>query len=445
MIGAFNLLAEQGKTGLVGRATPLATQLRFRIPAGLFVCVFLPGFLKFTSLSAPFAPDTVRYAMAGGAIAFSCAFYLHRQMGVFPGVRASAHVLFSVTLPFAVMAAIFLLTRLEYSRFVLAVSCSLSLAWLLAMHYLTREQAIPTIAVVPGGHAERLAAIPGARWRRLSEPPNSTSGVQAVAADLRHDLSERWAAFLANCALSGVPVYHSKQITESLTGKVEIEHLSENQFGSLLPNSAYIKVKFLVDWLAAFIVLLPFVVLFAFVAPLIVATSGWPVFYTQERVGYRGRKFKVFKFRTMAIQKKRKMTGQSPDGSGDCARMAAITGAQDRRITKIGAYLRKYRIDEIPQIFNILKGEMSWIGPRPEAAVLSHWYEEELAFYPYRHVVRPGISGWAQVNQGHVSEPVQVMEKLHYDFFYIKYLSPWLDLVIMLRTVRAVLTGFGAK
>jgi lipopolysaccharide/colanic/teichoic acid biosynthesis glycosyltransferase len=114
----------------------------------------------------------------------------------------------------------------------------------------------------------------------------------------------------------------------------------------------------------------------------------------------------------------------------------------DRRITKVGQFLRKYRIDEFPQIFNILKGDMSWIGPRPEAAELSHWYEKEVPFYAYRHAVRPGISGWAQVHQGNVAEVQAATVKLHYDFYYIKYFSPWLDLLILAKTMRTVLDGF---
>jgi lipopolysaccharide/colanic/teichoic acid biosynthesis glycosyltransferase len=107
--------------------------------------------------------------------------------------------------------------------------------------------------------------------------------------------------------------------------------------------------------------------------------------------------------------------------------------------------LRKFRLDELPQIFNIMKGEMSWIGPRPEAEVLSRWSQSEIPFYRYRHVVKPGISGWAQVNQGHVADVEQVHRKLQYDFYYIKYFSPWLDLLILLRTIKTILTGFGSR
>ena len=129
---------------------------------------------------------------------------------------------------------------------------------------------------------------------------------------------------------------------------------------------------------------------------------------------------------------------------GGDERSAAMTKDGDDRITRLGHLLRKLRIDELPQIINILKWEMSWIGPRPEAQVLSQWYTSEIPFYRYRHVVKPGISGWAQVNQGHVAEVEEVHEKLQYDFFYIKYFSPWLDVLILFKTIRTMASGFGA-
>jgi lipopolysaccharide/colanic/teichoic acid biosynthesis glycosyltransferase len=127
------------------------------------------------------------------------------------------------------------------------------------------------------------------------------------------------------------------------------------------------------------------------------------------------------------------------------ARESAMTRAQDARITRVGRFIRLTRLDELPQALNILRGEMSWIGPRPEALALSRWYEAELPFYRYRHIVRPGITGWAQVSQGHVTEVGDVREKLHYDFYYIKNFSPWLDFLIVLRTIRVIVTGHGAR
>jgi lipopolysaccharide/colanic/teichoic acid biosynthesis glycosyltransferase len=151
-------------------------------------------------------------------------------------------------------------------------------------------------------------------------------------------------------------------------------------------------------------------------------------------MGYRGTPFTMFKFRTMR---------HAPVETD--ARTAAMTRSDDDRITKLGRVLRHYRIDELPQVLNIIRGEMSWIGPRPEAVPLSLWYESELPFYRYRHIVRPGITGWAQVNQGHVADVDEVLWKLHYDFYYIKNFSFWLDLLIVARTIRTVLSGFGAR
>ena len=117
----------------------------------------------------------------------------------------------------------------------------------------------------------------------------------------------------------------------------------------------------------------------------------------------------------------------------------------EARITRIGRFIRRTRFDELPQIFNILKGEMSWIGPRPESQVLSNFYEQKLPFYRYRFTVKPGITGWAQIRQGHVTGIENAQLKLEYDFYYEKHFSFWLDLRILLSTVRVVLTGHGAK
>lgn len=157
--------------------------------------------------------------------------------------------------------------------------------------------------------------------------------------------------------------------------------------------------------------------------------------FRQKRVGHRGRLFHVFKFRTMRVAL---LPPSNPLS-------AAMTRKLDARVTRVGAILRRSRIDELPQVFNILRGEMSWIGPRPEAQVLSRYFEGEIPFYRYRHVVKPGISGWAQVTQGHVTDGGEMQQKQNYDFYHIKYFSPCLDLLILSKTVRTMLNGFGAR
>jgi lipopolysaccharide/colanic/teichoic acid biosynthesis glycosyltransferase len=180
------------------------------------------------------------------------------------------------------------------------------------------------------------------------------------------------------------------------------------------------------------IILIPLFVITGFAIRL---SSPGPALFRQTRIGYRGQPFTVYKFRTM-----RMAVAEDSDH-----RSLAMTQTDDQRIFPLGKFLRKSRLDELPQIINVLRGEMSWIGPRPEVVVLSQWYEGEIPFYRYRHIVRPGIAGWAQVLQGHVSEVDDVRSKLHYDFYYIKNFSLWIDILIVMRTVRTMITGFGSK
>ncbi|MBY5925419.1 exopolysaccharide biosynthesis polyprenyl glycosylphosphotransferase [Halomonas sp. DP4Y7-1] len=253
----------------------------------------------------------------------------------------------------------------------------------------------------------------------------------AIVADLRSDcLGPEWERFLAECTLCRIPVYHVRQIQESMSGKVRIDHLSENEFGSLMPSAFYSSVKRLVDIFGVF-VLLPIVTPIMLVtAFLIRRESEGPALFLQERMGYRGKSFKVYKFRSMYVGKK---------GKGFTA------GEDDPRITKVGRIIRKYRVDELPQLFNVIKGEMSFIGPRPESMELSEWYERDVPFFRYRHVVRPGISGWAQVEQGYAAEVEGMIEKLQYDFYYIKHFSLWLDVLVLFKTVKTIVTGNGAR
>lgn len=218
-------------------------------------------------------------------------------------------------------------------------------------------------------------------------------------------------------------------------GKVDVGHLSEHTLGSLTPDGTYLEAKKAIDWVSALVGLLLFLPIGLAIAAAIRLDSPGPALFRQVRVGYRGEAFTVYKFRTMAVA--------APAEHAELD--AEMTHDGDRRVTRLGRLLRRSRLDEVPQLFNILRGEMSWIGPRPEALKLSTWYEQQLPFYRYRHVVRPGITGWAQVNQGHVTAVDQVQEKLHYDLYYVKNLSLRLDILIVLRTVHTVLTGFGAR
>lgn len=366
------------------------------------------------------------------ATAFGVA--LLRSIIRYPGVEANAYVLPSFTMSFGCLLLFLILTRLPYSRALLFVSFVVVIVWFIVVHALYRRRRVMAIGIVPGGDDQALLGVAGVRWSVLTDATQSFDGLQALAADLRADIAPEWDRALADCALGGIPVYHTKHLAESLTGMVQLEHLSENSFGTLAPVSAFMTFKHIMDWIIAAgigLLLAPAMIILAIVIRL---DSPGPAIFQQTRIGYRGKPFTVYKFRTM-------MTTAGVELALD----AAKTQIEDRRITKVGSFLRRSRIDELPQILNILKGEMSWIGPRPEAQVLSKWYEGEIPFYRYRHIVRPGLTGWAQVHQGHVAEVEDVKTKLYYDFYYIKTYSPWIDLLIVAKTIQTVLSGFGAK
>lgn len=357
-----------------------------------------------------------------------------RKFGSFPGTIGAAYVFPSLTISFGIALAVILFVRAPYSGTLLTAIFLFVLTTRFAIGALEPRADTNRYYLVPGGDIERIRNELEAVCVILSEPllPNDPSAI--IVADLHHDHVAEWERAFAVAALNGIGVYHYKQVWEARTGKVRIEHLSENSLGSLIPSNSYAKVKRLIDIGLTLVAMPLLLVPLSITAILIRLDSPGPVFFRQERVGYRGIRFQVLKFRTMRVAE-----------VGTDAVQDAITKDDDDRITKLGRFLRKTRIDELPQLYNILRGEMSWIGPRPEARPLSEWYEREIPFYVYRHIVRPGVTGWAQVNQGHVAGINEVHDKLRFDFYYIKNFSMWIDMVILFKTILVVVRGIGAK
>ncbi|MER8834708.1 sugar transferase [Mesorhizobium sp. M0909] len=412
----------------------LLLRMRFQLLGGLTFAILLPALIRLSFDQEVIRTPNLQVTIFAAFIAHTTGYLFYKRIGNFPGVAAAGYILPTFALTYGLVFATIFFFRFDYSRFQAAASFIQSTLWYFGLGLATRRLDAHRLAIIPGGDVNRLESIPGVSWHRIHSPDTIVEYATGVVADLRADLSDEWERYIADSALSGTPVYHVKQISESLTGRVEIEHLSENTLGSLNPNQAYLKIKQAIDWASALFVLIVFSPLLLFVAIAVKIDSPGPALFRQKRMGYRGHPYEVYKFRTMKLS----------DTAVD-EKEAAITKTGDTRITRLGQFLRKSRIDELPQALNILRGEMSWIGPRPEALVLSKWYEAELPFYRYRHIVRPGITGWAQVNQGHVAAVDDVLEKLHYDFYYIKNFSPWLDVLIVFRTIRTMLTGFGAR
>jgi len=407
---------------------------RFQFIGALFVAALLPWFARGPLLPGQMTEPASLNSLVGNIAAVALAFWTRLSIETYPGIRRSSVILPAALTGHGVAVVWFLLTRFPYDRLGLAAGFLLHVAWLYLLYIYAERKLRRRIAVVPFGATDRVVLIDGVDWQILKRPRlRDARSCSAIVADFSADMPDEWEAFLADAALAGRIVYQVKQLSESLTGRVELEHLSENSFGSLLPARGYFYLKAAADFLFALLLLPILLPLMAVVTVAIPLDSKGPALFRQRRVGYSGKLITVYKFRTMRLV----------DPCDE--RSAAMTKSDDARITKLGHVLRRLRIDELPQIINILKWEMSWIGPRPEAQVLSVWYTSEIPFYRYRHVVKPGISGWAQVNQGHVAEVDEVHRKLQYDFYYIKYFSPWLDVLIFFRTIKTMLTGWGAR
>jgi len=409
------------------------TRRRFQFAGALLIGAAVPWIARGPLPGEMFEPASLN-TLAGNIVAVVIAFWTRLSIEIYPGIRRSSVILPAALTGHGISVGWFLLTRFPYDRLGLAAGFLLHIAWLYLLYIYAERRIRRRIAVVPFGGAENIVDIPGVDWHVLKRPQlRDARSCHAIVADFSAALPGEWEAFLADAALAGRIVYQVKQLSESLTGRVEIKHLSENSFGSLLPARGYFHLKAVADFAFALLLLPLLVPLMIAIALAIRFDSKGPVLFRQKRVGHSGKPIIVYKFRTM----------RAVEATDE--RSSAMTQSGDLRITRIGRILRKLRIDELPQVINILKWEMSWIGPRPEAEVLSVWYTSEIPFYRYRHVVKPGISGWAQVNQGHVAEVQEVHAKLHYDFYYIKYFSPWLDVLIFFRTIKTMLTGFGSR
>ena len=347
-----------------------------------------------------------------------------------PRTDEIAVVFLSVSIAFLFVLAIVALGRLYYSRSFLLTAYLISLVWLsIGVYILSRPQRL-TFGLVPGGFAERLLRLRGANWVVLSSPRVQGS-LDAIVVDLHQNLSPEWIRFLANCTLQGIPVYHAALIYEHLTGRVSLEYLSDDAVQAFHLPRIYPQVKRFIDIVLVLVSLPITMPLMSMIALLIKLDSRGPILFIQDRVGQGGRPFRIVKFRTMRTDAER--------GGAKFAKEA------DDRVTRLGRWLRKFRLDELPQFWNVLKGEMSLIGPRPEQVKFAEEFAEEIPYYNYRHLVKPGITGWAQVMHGYAAGKEETREKLEYDLYYVKYLSLWLDLLIVAKTIRTILTGFGAR
>ena len=240
-----------------------------------------------------------------------------------------------------------------------------------------------------------------------------------------------WTPFLSWCALNAVPVIMLRDYIEAESGRVDLKNFTFTDLLHVRSSDTYLFVKRVFDAVCSLLLLFVFSIPMALVVVVIKLETTGPAIFAQQRIGLGGVSFTMYKFRSMVT---------------DAERGGAQFAAKgDKRVTRVGKFIRKFRIDELPQLYNVLRGDMSLIGPRPEQKNLLDELVEEIPLFPFRHSVRPGITGWAQVCQGYAYDVDSSSEKITYDLFYIKNLSFLLDMTIIVRTIRIMLTGFGSR
>jgi sugar transferase (PEP-CTERM system associated) len=261
-------------------------------------------------------------------------------------------------------------------------------------------------------------------------------GIRSAIIAVNRPHTPRFTRTVLEARLAGMEIIELPNLYERVTGRVPVEFvedqwlLSANGF-CLLCQEHIQQIKRLLDFVVSALLLLVSAPLLAVTALAIRLDSPGPVLYRQDRVGRAGKIFRVFKFRSMTMNAERQG--------------AQWAQKDDPRVTRVGRWIRLFRIDELPQIFNIFLGDMSLVGPRPERPEFIKELEAALPYYSARHSVRPGITGWAQVNFPYGASIEDALRKLEYDLYYVKNMSVLLDLKIIFRTVGVVLMGDGAR
>ena len=259
-----------------------------------------------------------------------------------------------------------------------------------------------------------------------------TDLILAISNEMNHGMFQS----ILTAQEEGINLTTMTDTYENLSGRVPIDLLESDwvvrAFLERAPTSGFYRIsKRLMDLVLGLIGLIGLAILFPLLALIILIDSGRPVIFTQKRLGRGGKPYSIIKFRTMKSK-------------SDMEKEALVTATNDPRITRIGKFLRKAHLDELPQIINVLQGEMSFVGPRSERVELVRVFQREVPFYRARMLVKPGITGWAQIHQAYAETIEETATKLQYDLYYIEHASILMDLNILLRTVGSVL-GFKGR
>lgn len=345
-------------------------------------------------------------------------------------------------MPFLLTPLGFALLQQPYSRGAVLLVYGLSLVWFALGERRHRRLHVPRLACLDDSVPQRLQGLLNTTFfpqgsvelvpwpGELRTPVPDLSDLDGVVVDSNATSSEARSELLSQLKLGHVRLYSVDSLAEMLTGRKMLPS-HENELWQLDGNPAYDVVKRVLDVTVVVLTLPLWLPLCLLVAVAVRLDSPGPALYSQQRVGLHGLGFRLWKFRSMH----------------DAPALAGASFAQenDPRITRLGRFIRRTRLDELPQLWNVLVGDMSLIGPRPEQAQFVENFARRIHAYPYRHLVRPGLTGWAQVLQGYAGNTEETAVKLSYDLYYVAHYSAALDMLIAYKTVRIVFGGFGAR
>jgi len=371
------------------------------------------------------------FMIAGSMACFSMSSLLTNRAIQYPGQKSSFVTIPLALLPILMLIALIALGRIYYSRPYLICFASLTTAFSLIRYQVQRRPRARVLAMIPFGDLGLLNSIDQIEFKRMDEPELPDESVDGVVVDMHAELPQEWVKFLADLVMRQVRIYHVASLSESIAGRVSLDHMAAIHVESLQPTPWFNPTKRAIDLIVSILGGLLLLPVGLITALLIRLESKGPAIYRQRRTGINGSEFTLLKFRSMRAD---------AEAGG-----AQFTEENDPRITRLGRFMRKTRIDELPQLMNILKGEMSLVGPRPERPGFVEEYRKEIPHYQLRHSTRPGLTGWAQIETGYASDTQGTVRKLERDLYYVKYRSISLDCFILYRTLRTVVFGSGAR
>jgi lipopolysaccharide/colanic/teichoic acid biosynthesis glycosyltransferase len=432
-VNAHELIADEGAARLA--ATPESSGRRgavfVALAAGAFAIAFLAMPIAYDLVSFHGAVTPVLHRKVLIHLTFNCAANFIVMM---VGLRASGRLdqrlseVFAATLiAHGVLAFFTLVTRHFYSIPMMVLGGGASLVLGSAITFARGRIFRVRVGLLGPWHP--VAEDPNIDCRRLDAWTTDLSGIDLILITADHEPDPATNAVLLKALLLGKRVRHVSEFMEEARRSCDVE-LFDIDAVSFSGVTRFRMAKRALDVVLVLVTAPVGLTVIAIAAVGVFISMGRPIFFVQPRVGLAGREFNIFKLRTMRAARQ---------GEG------GATLAADPRVTPLGRFLRRFRIDEVPQLLNVLRGDMSVIGPRPEWTPLAQAYAAQEPKYVLRQLVRPGITGWAQVNAGPAADLAETRVKLGYDFFYLKHISLTLDLQILVRTFVTLLAGGGVR